>query len=118
MCSYLLYSFIIAIAIVTMTCVIILHPLGCNLISVLVLASCFNRSIMVIFQSTWLQLDISPCFGSHVKCHLLVLFILHSLLGSALFTAPRLFLLGIMISQIFDDTKMYCKSCQSQEKGY
>ena len=38
-----------------------LYLLDCNLISVLVLTSCFNALIMTIFQSTWLQLDICPC---------------------------------------------------------
>ena len=36
-------------------------PLGRNSISVLALISCFNTLIMTIFQSTWPQLDISPC---------------------------------------------------------
>ena len=52
---------------------------------------------MIIFQSTWPQLDISPC---SYPSHLVIALIDSDLLGNALFTIPGCFLVGI--SHIFD----------------
>ena len=52
-------------------------------IQVLVRTICFNTLIMTIFQSAWLQLDISPCSYCYS--------IDSTLLGSALFTPPCCF---------------------------
>ena len=79
-----------------------LYPLGHNLISVLFLTSCLL--IVIMFQSTWPQLDISPC--SYQPYSVIALILLYLAL---LFYSHRLFLFDI--SHIFDKA---IKSCEKK----
>ena len=54
--------------------------------------------IMIIFQSTWLQLDISSC---SCQSYSVIRSIDSTLLGSTLFYSHRLFLFGINLSTLF-----------------
>ena len=100
-------SFIIAIQLATNIAWVILHPLGRNPISVLVLTSCFYRLIMVIYQQLGRNLISVLALTSHVKYHSFVLLIL-LYLAAPFFTAPRLFLFHI--SHIFDNIKVLLKA--------
>ena len=71
--------------------------------SVLLLTSCFNILIMIIFQSTWPQLDISSC--SYQSYSVIALILLY--LAAPFFYSHRLFLFGI--SHIFNKTIKNCE---------
>ena len=72
------------------------YPLGRNLISILLLTSCFNILIMIIFQSTWPQLDISSC--SYQSYSIIALILLY--LAAPFFTATGCFCLAFLLQEI------------------